>query len=101
MPKRRVDAESLFQGSVSSPPDVLVQELPDREAILLNLETESYFGLDAVATTMYRELVGNETVGAAYERLRTAFDVEPEKLRRDLHAFLERLLDDGLVEFHP
>ena len=100
MQKRRTDAKSLLQGGVSSRSEVLFQELPDREAILLNLDTESYFGLDPVATTMYRALTAAPTVASAYEALQAEFNVEPERLKRDLHAFVQTLLANGLVEFH-
>lgn len=101
MHKYDIDFESLLQGGVSARSDVLVQELPDREAILLNLDTECYFGLDSVATAMYRALTTSPTVASAYEALEAQFDVEPERLKRDLHKFVQRLLNNGLVEFRP
>lgn len=100
MTKNRVDERSLFNGSVSSSADVLMQELPGDESIFLNLRTESYFGLDPVGTKMYRALIDTSTVEEAYERLSAQFAVDPERLRRDIHAFVDRLVDQGLLEFH-
>jgi hypothetical protein len=100
MNARPVDEDSLFKGSVSVASDVLMQELPDHESIFLHLPSESYFGLDSVGTAMYRALVNASTVQAAYEDLAARFDVDPERLRQDLRVLVQRLIDQGLLEFH-
>jgi hypothetical protein len=100
MNARLVDEDSLFKGSVSMSSDVLMQELPDQESIFLHLPSESYFGLDSVGTRMYKALLEAPTVQAAYEHLATQFNVEPERLRQDLRTLAEKLIDQGLLEFH-
>lgn len=87
-------------GRISAPAGVLMQELPDDEVVFLNLATEEYFGLDRVGGAMYRAVVECGTVDGAHERLRTEFDVEPERLRRDIDELVETLLDRGLLEHH-
>lgn len=94
------DPDQLFAGSITASPDVLMQELPGNEAIFLDLRTESYFGLDAIGTKMYGALTEAPTVRDAYERLIREFEVEPERLRRDLIRFVERLVSKGLIVFH-
>ncbi len=94
-----IDADTLFERSVSQSTDVLMQELPDEETIFLNLSTESYFGLDRTATRMYRALVEGATIGEAYQRLLPQFEVEPDRLRQDLQSLVERLVAHGLVQF--
>jgi hypothetical protein len=86
-----------FARRVSIPPDVLVQELAG-EAVLLNLKTEQYFGLDAVGVRMWQLLVAEPSIQAAYERLLGEYAAEPEQLRRDLTELLEQLVAHGLVE---
>ncbi|CAN5574561.1 hypothetical protein BH20CHL7_BH20CHL7_03460 [soil metagenome] len=98
MSARGMDDDTLFRAAVSAPADVLMQELPDEELIFLDLRSESYFGLDAMGTRMYRALTESASVQEGYERLRSRFDVEPERLRGDLRAFVERLVDRGLLE---
>lgn len=95
-----VDEDTFFRSSVSVSSEVLVQELPDDELIFLDLRTEAYFGLDSVGTRMYRALTETSTVEAAYERLVSEFEVEPSRLRQDLRAFVERLVERGLLELH-
>lgn len=86
-----------FAQRVVVPDDVLVREL-DGESVLLNLATNSYFGLDSVATDMWRALVASDTIQAAYEALLAEYDVAPETLQRDMAEFVEKLVRHGLAE---
>jgi hypothetical protein len=82
---------------VAVPPDVLINVI-DSEAVLLNLKSECYFGLDEVGTRMWRVLTELESIGAAYETLLAEYDVEPETLQHDLENLIEQLVKHGLVE---
>ena len=79
--------------------DVLVREL-DGEAVLLNLDNESYYGLDDVGTVFWTVLSHSSSINEAYQRLLKEFDVEAEQLKSDLQAFLEDLLAQGLIRVH-
>lgn len=76
--------------------DVLVQVL-DGEAVLLNLNTETYFGLDEVGARMWTLLTESDSIQTAYESLLAEYDVAPEQLRADLAALIDRLLKQGLI----
>ena len=78
-------------------PDTLVNVV-DGESVILSLKNESYFGLDAVGTDMWRALTSANSIQAAYESLLVQYDVSEEKLKNDLGAFVEKLLTHGLVE---
>ena len=80
-------------------PDVLVRELRG-ESVLLDLASESYFGLDDVGTGMWQALTAARSVEAAFEVLLGEYDVTPEKLREDLVRFVEKLAEAGLVDVH-
>ena len=85
---------------VSAPPHVLVRFL-DRESVLLNLDTEQYFGLDETGTRMWQLLTASPNIDAAYEELLAEFDVEPQLLRDNLTDLLERLVENGLLQVLP
>lgn len=85
---------------VSAPPHVLVRFL-DRESVLLNLDTEQYFGLDETGTRMWQLLTVSPNIYAAYEELLAEFDVEPQLLRDNLTDLLERLVENGLLQVLP
>lgn len=78
-------------------PDTLVNVVGG-ESVILSLKNESYFGLDAVGTDMWRALISESSIQSAYESLLVQYDVNEEKLKDDLSAFIEKLLAQGLVE---
>lgn len=79
------------------PSDVMVSELGG-ESVLLNLRTETYFGLDDQGTAFWTALTDGPTFDAAATRLLEEFDVDEPTLRRDLSSFLDSLVEHGLVE---
>lgn len=83
--------------TVHKPDHVVMREL-EGEAILLNLKTERYFGLDEVGTRMWAELIASPSVEGACEALEREFEVEPAVLRSDLEALVAQLVDSGLLE---
>ena len=72
-----------FSDRTAVPQHVLVRVL-DRESVLLNLETEKYFGLDETGTRMWQLVTVAPNIDAAYQELLAEFDVEPELLRTNL-----------------
>lgn len=86
-----------FTDRVRVPEDVLISTLQS-ESVLLNLDTERYFGLDEVGTRFLTLLNNAESVQAAYDALLDEYEVEPDALRRDITDLLTKLLDQGLVE---
>jgi coenzyme PQQ synthesis protein D (PqqD) len=86
-----------FGMRISVPADVMVQEVAG-ESVLLNLKSESYFGLDDMGTCMWRSLTTTSSIQATYEKLLSEFDVEADRLRQDLSVLVENLVAHGLVE---
>ena len=90
----------VIESKVSVPPDVLMQEI-DGESVLLDLRTETYFGLDEVGTLLFRALKEQGTLAAAIEAGLAAFEVERAELSRDLLELVEALAAQGLVVVEP
>jgi hypothetical protein len=86
-----------FSSRLAVPADVLINVI-DGQAVLLNLKTERYFGLDEVGTTMWQRLTTADSLEAAYATLLSEYEVEPERLRADLSDFADRLIQNGLLE---
>ena len=89
-----------FSDRTAVPQHVLVRVL-DRESVLLNLETEKYFGLDETGTRMWQLVTVAPNIDAAYQELLAEFDVEPELLRINLTELLGRLVENGLLLVLP
>jgi hypothetical protein len=85
-----------FGDRVTVPSNILIRFL-DQESVILNLNTEKYFGLDAVGTRMWQLVTSSPTIDAAFFQLIEEYDVEPATLRIHLAELLEHLLDNGLI----
>ncbi len=85
-----------LNGKVKARDGVMFREIAG-ESVLLNLDSETYFGLDETGTAMWTVLVTAPSVGAAFDTLAEEYEVEPETLRADLAAFIERLAEAGLI----
>ncbi len=80
-------------------PDVLVNEVGG-EAVLLDLNSEEYFGLDEVGTRIWCRLTTSPTVHIAYEALLEEYDVESLTLQHDIDELIAKLKDHSLVDVH-
>lgn len=89
--------EEASSAEISLASEVLVQILPDGEAIFLNLETEEYFGLDGTGTDMYRALVECGDLDGAHRRLIGEFAADPVRLKADLSTFAASLVKKGIL----
>lgn len=88
----------LFSQRVRIADDVLLREL-DGESVVLDLNSERYYGLDEIGTRMWQLLVSSATVEDAYQALLNEYDVEPQRLREDLRDLLGELNRSGLIRF--
>jgi hypothetical protein len=86
-----------YDAHVTAPEHILIREL-EGEAVLLNLKTETYFGLDDVGMRMWQVLTTSASIREAYEVLLDEYDVPPQQLRQDLDELLGKLVEQGLVE---
>jgi len=77
-------------------PEVMFQELGG-EMVLLDLASESYFGLDEVGARIWGLLKEHGELQTVFEAMLEEYDVEPEKLEKDLLDLVGRLLEAGLV----
>lgn len=89
--------EVRFEARVSAPSQVVSRAL-EGELVLLNLETETYFGLDEVGTRMWEVLTACPSIEGAYDQLASEYAIDAATLRRDLADLVEDLVRHGLVE---
>jgi hypothetical protein len=81
---------------ISVPEGVLFQEVND-QAALLDLATETYFGLDDVGARMWQALEKTGTIEGAVEELSAVYAVDAERLAGDVRGLVEQLRGHGLV----
>ena len=89
--------ELSLRDSFSIPADVVFRQLDD-EAVLLNLKTGIYFGLNDVGARVW-ELIGERrTLSSVLEALVDEYAAAPDVLERDLLELGRQLCAKGLVE---
>jgi hypothetical protein len=86
--------------SMAIPDKVVFRELGG-EAVLLNLETSTYFGLDPVGTRAWQLLVEHGSVAQVMEVMLGEYDIERERLERDLLELCGQLCTNGLSDLVP
>ena len=85
-----------FSERVRVPDDVLISNLHE-ESVILNLDSERYYGLDDVGTRFLSALNTSDSIQAAYELLRDEYDVDAHALRQDLLELTENLVNQGIL----
>ena len=87
---------ALPAAQIDMPPDVLYEVLDD-EVVLLNLETERYYILDAVGTRMWQLLIEHHDPEVVVQQLLEEYDASEASLRTDLAELIEQLLERKLI----
>ena len=77
--------------------DVVFRDLAG-EAVILNLDSGMYFGLNEVGTRFWHLLSEYGSTEQAIATLLTEYEVEEGCLRRDIEALVQQLLDKSLVQ---
>jgi hypothetical protein len=89
-------AELSITSCVRVDDSVLFQELQG-EAVLLNLKTGTYLGLDKVGARIWQLLGEHEVVSKVLEAMLQEYDVTEERCRQDLLGLVAKLEAQGLV----
>lgn len=76
--------------------NIFAQEV-DGEMVLMDMESEEYFGLDAIGAVFWQVLQEAGTLEKALEHLLDRYDTEEAVLKKDLIEFVEKLKTNGLA----
>ena len=78
-------------------PDVVFRQLDD-EAVLLDLKSGTYFGLNTVGTRVWQLLGEQAALSNVLNTLADEYDAERAELERDLLSLSQELCARGLAE---
>ena len=67
------------------------------ESVLLNLDTGTYFGLDAVGTHLWNLVAEHGSTALAIDTLLAEYDVDAPRLRKEVTALIAQLLAKRLL----
>jgi len=87
-----------FTSNIEQPDEVIMQELTDGQSILLNTQSEHYFGSDEIGNVFYKCIVESKTIQEAFHTLNTTYDTDPETLKADLQEFINNLVKRNLLK---
>lgn len=76
--------------------NVVFRDLAD-ESVLLNLDTGTYFGLDAIGTRVWNLVAEHGSTSLAVDTLLAEYDVDAPRLERDVTALINQLLAKRLL----
>jgi hypothetical protein len=77
--------------------DQVSSDLGD-DAVILNLKTGIYHGLDSVGARIWSLIQESRSVNDILNTLLQEYEVEPDRCERELVALLQKLGDAGLIE---
>ncbi|MEH6660034.1 MAG: PqqD family protein [Parasphingorhabdus sp.] len=77
-------------------PDVIYQEV-EGEVVLLNTESEKYFGLDSVGAKFWAIASETGNVNEIITRMYDIFDVERDRLTNDINILIKKMIDGGVL----
>ncbi len=97
MHERRQSKMTLNHQQFQMPSNVLVQEL-DGEAVLLHAGSGKYFGLDKMGLTIWKTLLESNSTESACQLLLSQYEVDEDKLARDVNELIEKLVLNQLLE---
>lgn len=76
--------------------NIFAQEV-DGEMVLMDMESEDYFGLDTIGASFWQVLQEEETLQKTLDHLLDLYDTEESVLKKDLIEFVEKLVTNGLA----
>jgi len=77
--------------------NVFVQEI-DNEMVLLDMDSDMYFGLDSVGSSILGVMQKSSTLRDISDKLLDMYDVSAEVLTKDLLDFVGKLEEKQLIE---
>jgi hypothetical protein len=93
------DRPASLDESVAISPEVVFKELGG-EAVLLDLASGIYFGLDETSTRLWQLMTAHGSLRRVYDDMLAEFEVEPGRLQTELLDFVRELSRRGLVSLH-
>ena len=87
---------NTLSGTLTASNEVLSRDIHG-ETVLLDLKTESYFGVSGVGKRIWQLLADGTTLREMSAVLAVEYKVSKETLAKDLERFVGDLMDAGLV----
>lgn len=80
------------------PDDIIVTELDNSEAIILDMRTKMYFSLNETGLVIFKGIKSKLTEDKIVEELLSVYDIDIDKARNRVNALINRLLSHNIIE---
>jgi hypothetical protein len=70
----------------------------DGEAVILHLDSGTYFGLDEIGTRIWQLIDVHGNVDQVVRELLREYDVDAAQLKGDVESLVSSMVDKGLIE---
>jgi hypothetical protein len=93
---KSIDREKFNNMVVTITDDQVSSELAG-EAVILNLETGKYYGLNPIGAQIWTLLQETKSLGEIRDTIIAEYDVEPEQCESDILDLLQNLSEHNLI----
>jgi len=77
--------------------DSVFTQVIDDEMVILDTESENYFGLDSIGTVMWEQLRVNNSLEELAQYMLEHYDVQEGVLKEDIKTFVTNLVKNKLI----
>lgn len=92
------DVENITASTTIVPRDSALATTIDGEAVVLETESGTYYGLNEVATFVWDELDEPRSIESLRDAILEEYEVDPEQCERDLQEVVDKMASNGLVD---
>ena len=67
------------------------------ETVLLDLNSETYFGLDEIGTRIWQLIQEHRDLEKIFDIMLAEYNVDEKQLEKDLNELITKLVKDGII----
>jgi|YelNatPaOPRAMG01_1025707.scaffolds.fasta_scaffold71778_2 hypothetical protein len=82
------------------PDDIIITELDNNEAILLDMRNKRYYSLNETGLAILKGIESNLTQDKIIEKIMSVYEVDQDEASSSVTTILQRLLSLNIIEEH-
>ena len=82
------------------PDDIIVTELDNNEAILLDMRNKHYYSLNETGLAIFKGIESNLTQDGIIDEIMSAYAIDRDKAGNSVKNLIQRLLSLNIIEKH-
>ena len=74
--------------------------ISDKELVFLGQDSDYYIGIDEYGIAVWDELATPQPIGLIVKNIIAEFEGDPEQIEADVLAFVEKMLNEGVLRIN-